>query len=51
MVRDDDARIVRLDGAALDADGTADREEEQPGGAPRQTPAPLEARHDGQEQA
>ena len=51
MVRDDDARIVRLDGAALDADGATDREEEQPGGAPSQAATPLEPRHDRQEQA
>ena len=29
MIRDDDARVVRLDRIALDAHGAADREEEE----------------------
>ena len=37
VIRDDDARVVRLDRVALDAHGTADDEEEEPRAAARAT--------------
>src|SRR5688572_22561112 len=51
MVRDDDAWVVRLDGAARDANGATDGGEEEPCRAPRQRTAPVDAGQHGENDA
>ena len=51
MICDDDARVVRLDGAAFDAHGATDREEDELRGASSQAPPSLHTWHDGQNDA
>jgi hypothetical protein len=43
VVRDDDARVVRSDDSAFDADWTADEEEEELGCATADAPPPFDA--------
>lgn len=51
VIRDDDARVVRLDGAAFDSHGAADREEVELSGASRQTSPAVQARNDREQDA
>jgi hypothetical protein len=48
VIRDNDARVVRLDVAAFDPNGTADHEQEQLRGASRQAAPPVHAGNEGQ---
>src|SRR5436190_19368484 len=51
VIRDDDARVRWLYRIAFDADGAADRDEEEPRGASSEAPAAVEPRRDGEDQA